>query len=69
MQAEGGFAVLLHTCLSLFISGVPFARYGLPTIVKNLRELGGTDESRVVPRDSQLDPSAPSQMSLFDDQS
>lgn len=43
--------------------------YCLPTIVKNLKELGGADESRVVPRDIQPDPSAPSQMSLFDDQS
>jgi very-short-patch-repair endonuclease len=43
--------------------------YCLPTIVKNLKELGGADESRVVPRDIHLDPSAPSQMSLFDDQS
>lgn len=43
--------------------------YCLPTIVRNLKELGGADESRVVPRDIQLDSSSPSQMSLFDDQS
>lgn len=43
--------------------------YCLPTIVKNLKQLGGTDDSRVVPRDIQLDPSVPSQLGLFDDQS
>lgn len=43
--------------------------YCLPAIVKNLKELGGADETRVVPRDIQLDPSTASQMSLFDDQS
>jgi very-short-patch-repair endonuclease len=43
--------------------------YCLPTIVKNLKGLGGSDESRVVPRDVQPDPSGASQMSLFDDQS
>jgi very-short-patch-repair endonuclease len=41
--------------------------YCLPTIVKNVQKLGGADERRVIPRDIQLDPSAPSQMSLFDD--
>jgi len=41
--------------------------YCLPTIAKNLKKLGGTDASRLVSRDIQLDPSSPSQMSLFDD--
>lgn len=41
--------------------------YCLPTIVKNINKLGGSDETRIVPRDIHLDPSAPSQMSLFDD--
>jgi len=43
--------------------------YCLPTIIKNLQRLGGLAEDRLIPRDIQPDPSGPSQMSLFDDQS
>ena len=42
--------------------------YCLPTIVKNIQRLGGLAEGRFIPRDIQADPSASSQMSLFDDQ-
>jgi very-short-patch-repair endonuclease len=43
--------------------------YCLPTIVQNVQRLGGVAEDRLVPRDIHLDPSAASQLSLFDDQS
>ncbi len=42
--------------------------YCLPTIVENLRRLGGVADGRLVPRDIHADPAAPSQLSLFDDQ-
>ena len=40
--------------------------YCVPTIVENVRRLGGLAENRVVPRDIQPDPASPSQLSLFD---
>ncbi|MEI7729625.1 MAG: DUF559 domain-containing protein [Verrucomicrobiota bacterium] len=43
-------------------------QYCLPTIVQNINKLRGISEDRLVPRDIAPDPSAPSQMSLFDDQ-
>lgn len=42
--------------------------YCLPTIVQNVRRLGGLSEGRVVPRDIKDDASSPSQLGLFDDQ-
>ena len=42
--------------------------YCLPTIVENVRRLGGLSEGRVVPRDIKDDASSPSQLGLFDDQ-
>ena len=43
------------------------ADYCLPTIVKNIQKLGGISNERLIPRDIQLEPNSPSQMSLFDD--
>ena len=43
------------------------ADYCVPTIVNNLKALGGLEEGRVVPRDIQSEPGHPSQLSLFDD--
>jgi very-short-patch-repair endonuclease len=39
----------------------------LHLIKKNIENLGGLQDGRVVPRDVQIDPNSPSQMSLFDD--
>lgn len=43
------------------------ADYCVPTIVNNVKALGGLDEGRIVPRDIHSDPSHPSQLGLFDD--
>jgi very-short-patch-repair endonuclease len=42
--------------------------YCLPAVVQNIQRLGGVAEGRLVQRDIQVDPTAPSQLSLFDDQ-
>jgi very-short-patch-repair endonuclease len=42
--------------------------YCLPTIAKNINNLGGVDEGRMIPRDVNLSPSDLDQLSLFDDQ-
>ena len=39
----------------------------LQTIKKNIEKLGGLQDGRLIPRDVQIDPKSPSQMSLFDD--
>lgn len=44
------------------------ATYCVPAIVDNVTRLGGLSENRVVPRDINADPDAPSQLGLFDDQ-
>ncbi|HMJ63760.1 MAG TPA: DUF559 domain-containing protein [Candidatus Binatia bacterium] len=41
--------------------------YCIPTIVDNVKRLGGIDEGRLVPRDISADKSKPSQLGLFDD--
>jgi very-short-patch-repair endonuclease len=43
------------------------AKYCVPTIVDNIRRLGGLDEDRVIPRDIQIDPAAPTQLDFFND--
>jgi very-short-patch-repair endonuclease len=42
--------------------------YCIPTIVENISNLGGLEEGRLMPRSINPNPSAESQLSLFDDQ-
>ena len=61
----GGWKLLRFNTLQL---NEQMGDYCLPTIAKNIKKMGGLSDSRLIPRDIQTDPNAPSQMSLFDDQ-
>ena len=60
----GGWKLLRFSSLQL---REEMGAYCVPAIVDNLKKLGGLDDARLVPRDLRSDPTAPSQMSLFDD--